>query len=621
MTESVPRDSAADPSSALPGTVTRRNRLRSFEATIAAAAMTASAVVAMPQAASAEDSSTMNIALVAEIDTLNPFLSTLSAGLTVNRAQYESLVGWSPEDNSEYPAIAESWESSADGLTWTYELEPDAKWSDGEAITADDVAFTYNAIKDNDGLKTAFGGYVSGIDKVTAVDEYTVEISLSEAQSSNPGTDVFIVPEHVWSAQDAPEDFANDKDVVGSGPFTVTSYSPSTGVSMKANPNYRHGAPKIQQVNWLPYRNTDAAVQALRSGEIDAVSGLTSAQYEAIKDTPELKAIVGDGRGMRGVQINPGATDAKGEPMGDGHEVLKDVKVRQAIVHAIDRDALVDRVLQGYGEVGTGIVPPMYPDYYVDKSDSGILEFDPEKANQILDEAGYERDANGNRLDKNGEPIKLRLESYDHASAQQTLDFLKKWLQDIGIQTETAINSMAQYNDDTVLGTYDIYVSGWTVRPNPDNLFSMNRCDSRPNSDGSGATSLANYCSAEYDQLHDEMVAAKSPEARAEKIKELQISIEQAAVFPVFFYPGVFEAYRTDRFGELTQQPSGTGSVIEQYGAWGIYSAAPAGQDAAGGGAGGSNPVLWIALGAAVIGLVMQQLRIRRLSNSMYDEE
>lgn len=598
-------------------------RIRVAVAAAVAGLVVAASPIAMPRLAEAEPSTTMNIALVNELDSLNPFLGTLSASLTVNRAQYEPLVAWAPEDNSEYPAIAESWEHSDDGLTWEYKLEPGVNWSDGEAITAEDVVWTYNAILKNDGLKTAFGGYVSNIKSVSAKDDHTVEIALKTAQSSNPGTDVFIVPEHVWSAIEKPEEYPNDTDVVGSGPFVVTKYSPSSGVSMKANPHYRGGAATITSVNWLPYRNTDAAVQALRSGEIDALSGLTAAQHEAIETSNDITSVAADGRGMRGIQINPGATDINGKPMGDGHEVLKDEKFRQAIVHAIDRQTLVDRVLQGYGEAASGLVPPMYPDYHVPNDDPGILAYDPERANQLLDEAGYLRGSDGNRLDKSGNPIKLRLESYDHGSAQQTLDFLKKWLDAVGIQTTTAVNSMAQYNDDTVMGTYDIYISGWTVRPNPDNLFAMNRCDSRPNSDGSGATSLANYCSTEYDKLHNEMMAAGSPEERATKIKELQIEIEQAAVFPVFFYPAVFEAYRSDKFENMVSQPRDTGTVIEQYGAWGIHSAKPVGMSSQSGGSGpaGSTTMLWIALGIAAIALVMQQMRIRRLTNNLYDEE
>lgn len=599
-------------------------RLRAFAAVAVAAVTLTTAPLGTPVQAHANDETTLNVALVNELDTLNPFLGTLSVSLTINRAQYEPLVAWAPTDNTEYPAIAESWETSDSATTWTYHLQQDAKWSDGEAITAEDVVWTYTAILENDGLKTAFGGYVSNIKSVSAPDDHTVVIELKTPQSSNPGTDVFIVPEHVWSKLDSPETYKNDKEVVGSGPFTVVSSSSASGVSMKANPHYRGGEAQVKFVNWRPYRNTDAAVQALRSGEIDALSGLTSAQFDAIKSVPEITAIAGDGRGMRGIQINPGATDANDKPMGDGHEVLKDKTVRQAIVHAIDRQVLVDRVLQGYGQAATGIVPPMYPENHLPEDDPGVLKFDPELANKMLDEAGYKRGPDGIRLDKNGKPIELRLESYDHGSAQQTLDFLKRWLQDIGIKTKTAINSMAQYNDDTVLGTYDIYISGWTVRPNPDNLFLMNRCDSRPNSDGSGATSLANYCDAEYDKLQDQMMAAKSPEERAEKIKELQVHIEQAAVFPVFFYPAVFEAYRSDRFVDLVQQPNETGTVIEQYGAWGIYSAVPANQaQAAGGNSGPAGPsiMLWIALGIAVIGLVLQQLRIRKLTNNLYDEE
>lgn len=228
------------------------------------------------------------------------------------------------------------------------------------------------------------------------------------------------------------------------------------------------------------------------------------------------------------------------------------------------------------------------------------MEFDLDKANQLLDEAGYERGSDGARTDKDGNPIKLRLYSYEHASAQQTLDLVAGWFDEIGINTELNVTSMGQYNDDTVMGNYDIYISGWTVRPNPDYLFGMNTCDSRPAADGSGATSLAGYCDEEFDKLYKQQAAETDPDARAELIKQMQLKIEDAAIFPVFFYPETFQAYRSDKIQNMVAQPTEGGAILMQNGAWSLAAAQPVGGGGSDAG-GGNSTGIWVGVGAAAV--------------------
>lgn len=577
----------------------------------------------------------MNVAMTMEVDSLNPFIGILQSATNLQRVQYEPLVAWGAADNGEFPAIAESWEPNEDGSEWVYTLPEGAKWSDGEDITADDVVFTFTSMLENEALSSGFGAYVSNFDSVTATDDYTVVITLKGGQAANPGTDVPIVPEHIWSALDDPASYDNESDVVGSGPFQIQSYSATSGIVMVSNPEYRGGQAAVDVVNFVPYRNMDAAVQALRSGEVDVVSGLTVAQHEALAGVDGITTLEVGGTGFRGVQINPGAIDSEGNPMGDHNPILEDVRVRQAIVHAIDRETLTERVLQGYGTVGTGLVTQVFPNYHVSADDPRLIPFDIEAGQALLDEAGLEVGPNGIRLDENGQEITLRLSSYDHSAAQQTIDFLEGWIRELGFNVETAITSFAQYNDETIMGNYDIYVSGWTVRPNPEFLFAMNTCDSRPNADGSGDTSIANYCSEEFDALYAQATSETDPEARAELIKDMQMDMEQAAVFPVFFYADKFQAYRSDRFENFTLQPSEGGAIIEQNGGWGLHSATPvgAGDSGSGDGEGGSGEaagsgetgglgtVWWIVIGAAVvIAIIAAVVLVRRRGGAALDD-
>ncbi|QIM19028.1 hypothetical protein G7066_11415 [Leucobacter coleopterorum] len=141
-------------------TKTGSARLRGFSratlAIIGASALALSSTVAAT-AATAADSSQARIALIGDIDSLNPFINVLSVGDDLLKYNYEPLVAWAAEDYAESPAIAESWEVNEPGTEWTFHLEPGAKWSDGEPIVADDVIWTIKAIQDNDSLKTSKG--------------------------------------------------------------------------------------------------------------------------------------------------------------------------------------------------------------------------------------------------------------------------------------------------------------------------------------------------------------------------------------------------------------------------------------------------------------------------------
>ena len=136
-----------------------------------------------------------------------------------------------------------------------------------------------------------------------------------------------IVPKHIWSKIKNPDKYAADgsdgNPVVGSGPFYMTKHAKGQSVQLKANPNFHRGEAKIAGLNYLYYNTTDAAVQALRAGETDLVSGLTSAQFKSLEGQPDIATTSGAGRRYTAVAINPGAIDAKGKPMGDGHPALK----------------------------------------------------------------------------------------------------------------------------------------------------------------------------------------------------------------------------------------------------------------------------------------------------------
>lgn len=577
---------------------------------------------AIPAQAAETDAPSLKVALIGDVDTLNPFLSVLATSSNILTFQYERLVEFGAENNEIVPGIADSWETSEDGTVWTYTLPSDAKWSDGEALTAEDVVWTYNAIIDVDELKQSNGSLVENIVSVEAPDETTVEITLSEAQAPNPGADIPVVPEHVWAALDDAAAFDNAADTVGSGPFIVSRYDQTSGVQLESNPNYRHGPAKVSGLTYVPYKNTDAAVQALKTGEVDIVSGLTPAQFKALETEPNITVNAGTGRRYQALAVNPGALDSSGNPLGNGNPALQDPVLRQAIARAIDSETLLSKVQQGLGDPGTGEIPTTYPLYHWDASPEELtLSFDPAAANELLDKAGYEQGTDGIRLDKDGSPLSLRLmgRSTD-PTHQQMADYIKPWLRDIGIDVSTEMKASAQVNDDSTVGNYDMYFTGWGIGPDPDFQLSINQCSSRPNADGTGATSESNWCSPEFDALFEEQHTELDQDKRSDLVAEAQKLIYDSAVNNVIFYANSLEAYRSDRFTGFVTQPSDSGVISSQNGPWGLYSATPvAAVEQA---ESGNSPVAWIIGGVVLLAaLAAAVLLVRRRSSTAADRE
>lgn len=597
--------------------------LAGLAAALALTVTTALAGPATPRAVADDPAAVMKVAITTDIDTFNPFQAILASSTAILRFQYESLVTWG-KNNETVPGLADTWETSPDGKTWTFHIPEDRKWSDGKPLTAEDAAWTFNAIKKDNKLQQANGGLVENVASVNVKDPQTLEIVLTAPQAANPGGELPIVPKHVWEKVDAAT-YENDTDTVGSGPYTIKSYAQSQNVQLVANPNFWRGAPKLSGLTWVYYKNGDAAVQALKTGEVDIVSGLTAAQFDSLKSAPGITTVTGAGRRYSSIAINPGTIDAEGKPMGDGNPALKDPVLRKAIMMAIDRQTLFDRVLHGLGKLGETEMPTVYPQYYGFAPGVKAFPFDPAAANKALDDAGYAKGPDGIRLDKEGKPLKLRLMGRNTEPSHQLIaDFLKPWLKEIGIEITVSMVTPQQVNDDSTLGKYDLYFTGWGIGPDPDFQLSINQCNSRPNADGSGNTSENNWCDPEFDKLYQAQHTEQDPAKRGEIVKQAFSMIHESAVNMVLWYADSLEAYRSDKFGGFIRQPEGQGPITGQNSYWGLYSAAPAtaegGQNGTPGATGGGVPGWAIGVGIAVLvviagGAVLLVLRGRRTAD------
>ncbi|MEV8442626.1 ABC transporter substrate-binding protein [Actinosynnema sp. NPDC051121] len=547
--------------------------IRRFGAVTAAMALVA---MLAPTPAQAQQAVTLRVAITQQVDSLNPFLAVFQAGTEVGRLMYDYLTAYDVKDQHPVEGLADRWESSPDRLTWTFHVPEGKKWSDGQPITAKDAAFTYDLMMRDETAATANGSFTADFESVTATDDRTLVIKTKQPQATMLALDVPIVPAHVWSEVTDIGEYRNDQTpVVGSGPFILAEYRANEFIRFKANKDYWRGAPKYDELTFTYYKTADAAVQALTKGEVDLVNRMGPAQFDSLKDKGGITRNQAQGRRFNEIVINSGAATRTGEPIGDGHPALKDVVVRRAIAKSLDLDGIIAKVNGGYAQRGTGPIPPVFADYHF--KPASPYPYDPAAANADLDQAGYARGADGIRVSPAGRRMELRL--LGHASRaydEQTGEFVKRSLAELGIVVDVQIVSDNQLNESGTAGTFDLQFSGWGTNPDPDFILSLHTCGQRPNADGKGGTTDTFFCDPEYDALYAEQRAEFDPAKRRELVQKMQQRFYDQVPAVVLGYDNALEAYRSDKFASFPVQPDPGGVIMAQNGVWGYYGATPA---------------------------------------------
>ena len=562
--------------------------IRRLIATVAAATIVAVPAAAVPQAQAA-DPVVFTVGMLADVDSINPFTGILAESYEIFQLQYSTLLSTSSADFTPDSGLAESWEASADGKTWTYTLRPDLLWSDGTPLTANDVVYTFERILNGRYEQRNFGNYVRNITSVEAPDDRTVVMTTREPSPIMERLAVYILPEHVWSSIDAKavKSFANEPEpgetLVGSGPFLVVERRTGQFIRMVANDNYYKGRPNVDELVFRVYNNPDALGQALVKGEIDIATGLTADVFSTLEGQEGITTYAGSYSGFNELAFNMGAALTDGTPIGDGNPHMQDQKVRLAISHAIDRQQMVDRILDGYGTPGSTIIPPLYSTLHVDP---GTQTYDPALANQILDDAGYAMGPDGVRIGPDGVPMKYRLfVRSDSDSSVKSGEYFKSYLAAIGIEADIKPVDENALFEIIGRGEFDMFEWGWVVEPDPDYQLSTFTCGKRSYEDGGeiyADLSDSFFCNEEYDALYAQQAVTTDQAARAEIVKQMQQIIYDNVAYVVTYYYDNLEAYRSDRFEGFVGQPEGSGSLLFQYGTYTYENVAPIGSDTGG---------------------------------------
>ncbi|MER8046331.1 ABC transporter substrate-binding protein [Streptomyces sp. NPDC094032] len=579
---------------------------------LVAGGVAAASLVAVPQAAQtaqaadgkAGSGTTLTVAVSQSVDSLSPFLAQKLVSTSIHRLAYEYLTNYDPKDAHVVPGLATAWTSSPDKLTWTYTIRKDSKWSDGQQATAEDAAWTFQKMMTDPNAATANGSFTANFRKVSAPDPQTLVIELKQPQATMTALDVPIVPKHVWEKVSDFSKFNNDKQfpIVGNGPFVITDFKVDQYIKLKPNKGFWRGAPKFDELVFKYYKDGDAAVAALQKGEVSFVPNLTPAQAAALKTQKDIKVNDAPGRRFFALATNPGARAKDGKAFGNGNKALLDPEVRKALFLAVDRATLVDKVFQGHAVEGEGYIPPRFGSYFWQPAADQKRGYDPAKAAQVLDTAGYKKNGEGKRVGKDGKPLDFRILCHATDPNDKAIGkYLQEWWGALGIGLK--VECLDSVSDPWVKGDYDLAFDGWSVNPDPDYVLSIHTCGALPATPkDSGATD--NFiCDPRFDALYAQQAVEYDAGKRSALVKQMQSRLYDTGYMNVIAYPNALEAYRTDQIGSITTMPSAAGNLWGQDGYWSWWSAVPAAQ-AADSTSGSSSTGVIVGIGAAVVVVV-----------------
>ena len=576
---------------------------------LAVAVITAS-LVPVAVAQEEEDEIVLRIGLTQDWETLNPTSGFAVSEYEIWNIHYATLTNKAADDFATIPGLAESWEESNDGLTYTYTLREGLTWSDGEPITAEDVAWNINTGRDQ-GWDNMYAT-VQNLDAVV-VDDRTVEVTSAVPDPKLPTMDVYLLPKHVWEPiatdYDAATQYDPGADVPGSGPFVVTEFTKGQSVVLEANDGFygwEGEEPPYDKIIFQLFENPDAMVAALIQNQLDAIHGFPPASADQLEADENIEVVAGQQGGFDEIAINGGA--AEGQP----HPALLDVEVRRAIAHAIDREAVIEDLWFGLASPLEVMSPSADPKWLPEIPEEDVLSYDVERANQILDDGGYlDTDGDGVREMPDGtNPIVLRhAVNTDGDFADAIGNLFQGWMEEIGIGV-----TLESYDQDALFGvivdgTYDTFFWGWVPFVDPDPMLSYFTEAELGNYND------ANWFDPAYDALYVEQNQELDEGARIEMVQEMLTILHDAAVYiPVYLGPDL-QAYRTDTFDGWVRQPVEVGPVMFSNSSPSYVLLTPTGGEDA-----GLGDVNWVLIGGIAAVVVIGSVFIATRRRGTADE-
>jgi peptide/nickel transport system substrate-binding protein len=474
---------------------------------------------------------TLTIGMTGSPTLFNTLYSTDTASSNIEGVIYDSLMGGNEKfETITEGGLAEEFTVSEDGMEYTVKITDKAKFHDGEPLDIDDVIFTYNIPlhPDYDGPRASYFQNVGTIEKI---DQYTMKITLSEfdATFSSSGFGWGILPEHILKdvpVADLGEHTFNTKNPIGSGPYKFVEWLDGQYVKVAVNEEYWDGRAYIDTLIYKIVTDASAMLSQLEAGDINMFNGVPAGDVDTVNAFIEAKGL----KMVSGLALSYNYLG-----LNQTLDKFKDVRVRQAITHALDREAIVANVLKGRGQVAHVSESPLSWAY---NPDVPVFEYSVDKANALLEEAGWIMNADGFRY-KDGEKFTMDIKTNQGNKTREDIAVIaQQQLKAVGIDVTPTIMEWSALLEktDTKVKDYEATIMGWALgtTPNPANIFHSRESVTGLNNMG--------YANAAADELMDLQLKEADFEKRKAMIHEIGYMLAEDQAYTFLYYPEEFRA-------------------------------------------------------------------------------
>ncbi|MDS1872082.1 ABC transporter substrate-binding protein [Vibrio vulnificus] len=456
----------------------------------------------------------IKVAYDADPVSLDPHEQLSGGTLQMSHMVFDPLVRYTQKFDFE-PRLAEKWERVND-TTYRFQLRKGVKFHSGNELTADDVVWTFDRLKDSPDFKAIFEPY----EKMVKVDDYTVELVSKGAYPLVLQTATYIFPMDSKFYSGTTADGKDKAEVVkhgnsfastnvsGTGPFIVTSREQGVKVEFERFKDYwdKESKGNVDKLTLVPIKEDATRVAALLSGGVDMIAPVAPNDHQRVKDAKGIDLVTLPGTRIITFQMNQ-----------NSHEALKDVRVRQAIVHAINNEGIVDKIMKGFATAAGQQGPEGYVGYNAEL----VPRFDLKKAKELMKEAGYEKGFTLTMIAPNNRYVN------DAKVAQAASAMLSK----IGIKVDLKTMPKAQYWPEFDKCAADMLMIGWHSDTEDSANFSEFLTMTRNEETGRGQYNCGHYSNPEVDKLVEAANVETDPAKRAAMLQKVETTLYNEAAF------------------------------------------------------------------------------------------
>ncbi len=514
------------------------------------AALAGVSTMVMAGAAVAQQPLTLNMAVGAPVTSLDPHYHQLSPNNAVSDMIFSKLVETDAQARN-VPGLALEWRAVGP-TTWEFKLRPNVRFHNGNAFTAEDVAFTLRRLPNVPNAPSSFAAYARPITRIEIVDPLTIRFHTASPYPLLPldMTNVRIIDAET-SATPTTEGFNSGQFAIGTGPFRVVTHRNGEVIEFERNAEYFEGASPFQRVNYRMITNDATRTAALLAGNVDFIDQVPTSDLARLRgdqrlhlsETVGLRLIFLGLDHLRAENENsPHISDNDGRPL--GRNPLKDVRVRRALSMAIDRQAITSRIMEGAATPANQFLPP---GTFSHVADLPPIPYDPDGARRLLAEAGY----------PNGFRIQLNAPNDRYINDSRIAQAVGQMWTRIGVRTGVEAQTWATFVGRAGRAEFSAHLIGWGS--NPDGSHPMrNIIGTVDPQRGWGASNRGRYSNPRLDAMLTESLSELDEQKREQQLIAIQrMAAEDVAVIPLHIQTNIWAMRRTlthsARVDELTR--------------------------------------------------------------------